>query len=235
MRSAHSVRSAYAVCQAVGYLVSRFPSCTFATFTFAENITEKAEAEIRWRRLKGRLLREIPWLAGVGVWQRQARGAWHFHLVCNSYLPIVFLRPCALDCGFGPFINLRAIRSHAQGVRPGFRSFDASRVARYISRYVSRDFSSGDLPDSDKHVRVVEYFGGCRVCTTSFRWVGGFSRLWREGAEAWFTLYGICPTFRDFAQVFELGWHCLTQVEQSAMALASDPVARWRGMIDEPF
>lgn len=195
---------------AIEMILKRNPLSVFATFTFAENVTEKEEASKRWRRLDARIQRKWEGIVGAGCWQRQERGAWHLHMVISRPVPISDLREMAVACGFGTFVNLRLIGEH-KGHRPGW---SRSRVISYISRYVTR--ASGE----DKGVRVVQYMGSARVSTTAFGWVTGVARCYRKGRGVWADMFrdGVVddenPRWDRYWELVELGWHAMTEKEQ---------------------
>jgi hypothetical protein len=54
--------------------------CAELTLTFAENITEKAEASRRFNSLRTALF-SLGIQSYMGCWERQKRGAWHLHLL----------------------------------------------------------------------------------------------------------------------------------------------------------
>lgn len=217
----HRAKLSYAVALAVAEIVRTSKAPTFDTFTFKDNVTDKAEAILRWRRLKARLQRHYFGLRAVGVWQRQARGAWHLHCVFDRRLDVVQVRAWAIECGFGWQLNMRAI-----GDIPGMKQgWNPERVARYLTRYITRDIS-----ETDKGVRLVDYCGDCRKATTAFRWAKGIARLWRLGRQVWSDIYGGCgeqPRFRDMWFLVRLGWESLTGEEQVQLLAESDSVARW--------
>lgn len=226
----HRAKLSYAVCLAVQEIVRTSSSPTFDTFTFAENVTDKLEASMRWRRLKARLKRAYPGLRAVGVWQRQRRGAWHFHCVFDRRLDVVTVRAWAVACGFGSQLNMRAI-----GDLPGMKQgWSPQRVASYLVRYITRDVSEGDAG-----VRLADYCGDSRKATTAFRWGGGIARLWRLGCGAWTELFdihdGTGPTFEDFWFVVRLGWESLASADQDVAIAGSDAVALWWSPANYPF
>jgi len=220
----------FAVCLAVAEIVRTSQAPTFDTFTFAENITDKLEASKRWRRLKARLKRHYPGLRAVGVWQRQKRGAWHFHAVFDRRLDVLRVRPWAMECGFGSQLNMRAI-----GDLPGMKQgWSPERVARYLTRYITRDLSDGDAG-----VRLADYCGDSRKATVAFRWAGGIAKLWRSGCVAWTEVYdehdGGKPSFEQFWFIVRLGWESLTDDEQQVLLVESDAVAMWLRPERYPF
>jgi hypothetical protein len=218
----HRAKLSYAVALSVQEIVRTSKAPTFDTFTFKDNITDKLEASKRWRRLKARLKRHYLGLRAVGVWQRQTRGAWHFHCVFDRRLDVVSVREWAIECGFGSQLNMRAI-----GDLPGMKQgWGPERVAKYLTRYVTRDVSEGD-----PGVRLADYCGDARRATTAFVWGGGIAKLWRLGASAWSDLLGCHdgrhPDFEMFWAVVRLGWETLTGEEQHTMLLDSHAVSSW--------
>lgn len=225
--SDHRAKLRYAVELAVCEICRTAKHPTFDTFTFAENLTDKREAARRWRRLKARLKRHYPGLRGVGVWQRQERGAWHLHYLFDRFLPIVLVREWAQVCGFGPMLNMRPVKE-----APGFRAWTIQRVARYVSRYITREVSKGE-----PCVRLVDYTGDSREATTAFRWAHGLGYLWRQGRQVWSDIHGgfALPTFEDFWFVVRLGWEILSEDEKANALATSDAVAKWWYPERNPF
>lgn len=214
----------YAVRLAVEEICRTSKRPTFATFTIHENIQDAAEARRRWRCLEARLKRAYGGdLRGVGVWQQQGRGAWHFHWVCDRYLDVVHVRAAAVECGFG-----QQMRFEPVGKARGFRQhMDVQNVVRYITRYIVRDLEDGGMP---KGFRPVQYTGPSRVATVSFGWVRGMAKLYRLGRDVWSELHpgaDSMPTFADYWIVVRYGWESLTGDEKRAALMSSDVVARW--------
>jgi len=219
-QKAHQAKLAFAVQLCVFELCRTSETPTFATLTFADNITDKAEAEIRWGRLRERLRRRCPNLRGVGVWQRQSRGAWHLHLVLDRYIDINWLRPAAQSCGFGSFINLRFVKKF-----DGFRDMGGPmKVAKYIARYVTRD----ERGPEDKGVRVVCFISrDARVASTRFGWAAGISQLWRYGRAEFYNIFGHAPSGGEYGLCVRLGWELLTEEQQARLVETSQSVRRW--------
>jgi hypothetical protein len=238
----HRGRLAYAVELGVAEIVRTSKSPTFDTFTFQDNLTDKKEASRRWRCLKARLKRKYEGLRGVGVWQRQARGAWHLHFVFDRRLDVNEVRLMAIDCGFGAQLNMRAI-----GDLPGMKSgWTPIRVARYLTRYITRDIS-----EADKGVRLADYCGDSRKATTAFRWMKGISRLyrlgclhlfgaecdWREGRPRVWCTERECweSPFEAMWVLVRMGFNSLTKEEQQQAVQDSDAVAIWLDPGRYPF
>jgi len=213
------LKLAYAVQLSVEELCRTSANPTFGTFTFQDNVEDKGEAEIRFSRLRERLRRAKPTLRFVGVWQRQERGAWHVHLVIDRQLDITWLRPIAIECGFGSFINLRRIKP-----TPGFRDMGGGRkVAQYISRYVTRD----ERRPEDKGVRLVCWMGGAKVCNQRFAWANGLQALWRRGRGLFYEMFEYIPEPAEWWIVVRMGWELMTGEEQERAVSQSLAIRRW--------
>jgi hypothetical protein len=239
----HRLKLSFAVVLSVQEIVRTSKAPTFDTFTFAENVLDKLEASKRWRRLKARLKRRYPGLRAVGVWQRQERGAWHFHCVFDRRLDVVWTRSAAIECGFGPQLNMRAV-----GDLPGMKQgWGPQRVAKYLTRYITRDVSEGD-----PGVRLSDYCGDCRKATTAFKWGGGLARLYRLGCKWLFGAEQDLPgherprvwsaerqCWENWGDAFwvlvRLGWNTLTQEEKEKAVRDSDAVAMWVDPDRYPF
>lgn len=227
----HRSKLAYAVALAIDELIRKPDGLPiFATFTFQENLTDKGEAQGRWRRLKERLRRQWPHTRGVGVWQRQKRGAWHLHYVFSQYLDVVLLREAALQCGFGPMLNLRYID---RGVKSkAIWSF--RRVTSYMTRYVLRD-----VDEIDKGVRVVDYHGPhARIASVRFSWARGFARLYRAGRTAWSEMFAERegqPGWDSYWFLIRLGFETLSLQDRERSLLESDAVCKWWNPEAYPF
>jgi hypothetical protein len=169
------------------------------TLTFQDNVTDKAEAERRFKPVKDWLVARK--FFGLGVWQRQKRGAWHLHLVLSdnmlAYLPVNLLRDFAMRCGWGSFCNIRLIRRTENGenvVGEYQEGRGVRNVVAYLSRYLVRDLGDGQ----DKRVRLVCWVGRRRVKkgNVRFAWTHGAARAWRLG----------CAVLDELITYAEGGW-----------------------------
>jgi len=154
----------------------------FLTLSFKDNLTDKEEAERRLNRLLRRLRGLFPDFRGVGVWQRQKRGAWHFHAVIPYPVDGSVLHRECLLCGFGSSHNLKRIgrRCRVRLASGEFKEIPvtARGVARYVTRYIGRDV--GD----EKRVRYVRYWGsGVRKATTDFEFLWNKRHLFMFGKK----------------------------------------------------
>jgi hypothetical protein len=150
------------------------------TLTFAENLTDKREAQKRFKPISDWLDRRgIEW---NGVWQQQKRGAWHLHILINKYVAIGEFRAFAVKRGWGTFINLRGV-----GQAGGNTDFpDPAKLISYLCRYLTRAYTI-DVPD---RVRLSAGKSVTKRGNCNFRWVGGLGRVWRMGCTA---ARNLCP------------------------------------------
>lgn len=190
------------------FLSRNLPNVWLATFTFKENVTDKAEAYRRWKPIADLLKRhKVEWL---GVWQQQRRGAWHHHVLINRYMDINRLRPFAVARGWGTFINLEKIGDG------GYRFVDTKRVVGYLTRYLSRDMC-GHVPF---RVRLVSAKRGLMAGSVRFSWVEGMAKAWRVGCDLWAAVNGRIPrTDRDRTSAFDMGLSVLGYLEFEPITL----------------
>lgn len=206
-----------------------------STVGFAENLTDKEEAERRWKLLRQRIERRYPNIVGVHTWQTQKRGAWHIHAVWSNFVDVNWLRAAALECGFGPQMKLRFIDCQYGG----FDSVSIRDVCRYITRYISRDFRER----VDGRHKLIGYVGRSRagfLCQNNFHWANGLSRLYRLGQASWLEM-GLSEFIdgqlyeQGFWFVCRLGWESLSHEEQDRLLQVDKAVCRWFYAVDDPF
>jgi hypothetical protein len=161
--------------------------CVLLTLTFKENVTDKAEAERRFKPVKDWLVARK--FFGLGVWQRQKRGAWHLHLIASdnvfAHVPINLLRDFAVGRGWGSFLNVQFIKrtEHGENLVSYYhgktRKTCWRNVIFYLSRYLSRDVENVQ----DGRVRLVCWVGQAvvKIGNVKFSWVNGAGRAWRLG------------------------------------------------------
>lgn len=184
-------KSAFILAQTVGRLVNIYglERLGFLTLTFRANITDRKEAERRFNSLRtGVLLERYPEF--VKVKERQARGAWHFHLIvvlredirtgvdftaleAGDYRTAgkhlrgewAYWRKTAREYGFGR-TELLPIKSTGEG------------IGRYVGKYLEKHM--GNRKPEDKGARLVSYSKGTRAGSTRFSWAGPKGTLWRR-------------------------------------------------------
>lgn len=155
------------------FLRHHLPNVWFLTFTFQENVVDKAEAMRRWKPVADWLDRHgVVWCE---VWQQQKRGAWHVHILVDRYCDVNLLRPFCVARGWG--------NQSPQADRVGSGSYrwqNPEKLVKYLCRYLSRAMC--------EHVPArVRLTGGKSITkcgTTKFHWNTSLSRLWREGQTA---------------------------------------------------
>jgi len=182
----------------------------FGTITFQENILEKAEAMRRFRSLKDRLRRSGKRFSFAGVWQRQKRGAWHFHFFTTDFLNVEWFRPMAVASGFGPQMFFERI-GNSSFQRPWL--VDVAKSIRYVCRYMERDCNTGDYENET----LVSYGGGTRCGNTRFYWNTLIRKLHRLGCDEWMYMNTGEPVYaQSFDILVNVGFGSLSDEEKAA-------------------
>ena len=157
------------------------------TWTFAENITDKAEASRRfapiddWYRRHG--------VSHIDTWERQKRGAWHCHCVVDRFCNVRELRLFAVARGWG---------SQSPDCKViGRGGVDVLKTAHYLAKYLSKASAAG-VP---RFVRLTGRTTNLRGGSVRFGWVGGYARVWRLGRDLFARLYCRAPTWRESGSV----------------------------------
>lgn len=120
------------------------------TFTYRELVTDRDLVARHWKELVRRVRRLIPDFSYLAVLERQKRGAWHVH-VATHRLPAVLTWAGVKVKSWNV---LRAVWRSVVGDLGG--NFDESkrrtrsrastfRIARYITKYLAKDFEDGEL------------------------------------------------------------------------------------------
>jgi hypothetical protein len=164
-------------------------NCGELTLTFAENITEKAEASRRFNSLRPALF-ALGVLSFIGCWERQMRGAWHLHLLIALVHPVrnqpdarVYLQ------GLRDAICGTAEADHKDGllVKRGFGYIHhlapikktAARFAGYFTSYLTKTWKA--LQGEKKRVRLITYSKNVLRCASvHFSWNGPGGIKWRR-------------------------------------------------------
>jgi hypothetical protein len=163
--------------------------CAELTLTFAENITEKAEASRRFNSLRPALF-ALGVLSFIGCWERQMRGAWHLHLLIALAHPVrnqpdarVYLQ------GLRDTICGTTENEHKDGllVKRGFGYIHhlapikktAARFAGYFTSYLTKTWKA--LQGERKRVRLITYARNVvRCASVHFSWNGPGGINWRR-------------------------------------------------------
>lgn len=136
------------------------------TFTFAENLQDKDEAERRAKPLFDLIRRRQGehW----HCWEHQERGAWHMHMVTDLYFDVVKLRPWMVQRGWGPIMKVRRVASPRQYSGEGWQREDSAErgLIRYLLKYLTKAIRS-----ADKWTKPWGCSSAAHNFVTSFRWV----------------------------------------------------------------
>jgi len=210
-------KTAYLVGIAAEELKRSSPSgaLNFVTLTFAENVTDKEAAMKCWHRLAERIRRRYPQLRGVGVWQRQKRGAWHPHCLVNHYIDVNQLRPWMVARGWGQQMRADIVGGgqistggrNGRGVwRPQWEG--GGRIISYLTKYLTKGFGSSTDRAAAAKKKCFSGSVSVKKGTTNFKWMpeerpGAY--LWSWGRELFSQLNGHPPTFRNIGEVIRLG------------------------------
>ncbi|HVU27393.1 MAG TPA: hypothetical protein VHG71_06615 [Verrucomicrobiae bacterium] len=208
----------------IEHLVVTSEHAVWFNLTFWENVTEKPYANKCWDKFSKALRKQHPGFRFVGVWARQARGAWHIHGVCNTRFDIEWLRRKAMRCGFGTQMFVKELDSDPK---------TPEKISRYITGYVT-DKNCLDS-ERDKGVRRT-IFVGKNVKVIDMRYKSGLKRVVSRGreilqdADSTLTKFErefsppehrkkVFETWGDWyrrcrAHWFDLGWASLTDEER---------------------
>jgi len=114
------------------------------SLTFAENITDPAESDRCWRIFARRLRKRFP-TPYIAAREAQQRGAIHYHMLVNRYIPIAIMREL-WTWGFvfasSPWSKRRQKGGNAQVV-------SSKRAAAYIGKYIVKGVDDAALIDPD--------------------------------------------------------------------------------------
>lgn len=216
-------RTRYAAQKNVLLFFERHPCFYYWTFTFAENLTDKDEAERRFKPFKDLVPRRrsvegrAPEL--LYFWERQKRGAWHVHVLVDVFFDVNELRPWMVARGWGPVMNAQRIdgRQHwVDGIGWVRDNREQEKLMLYLMKYVTKSMTdSGAMSGVEKKKKVTGGNRRARRCNTLFRfapWWNPCAKLWHYGIDLWRS--GDCgynrerrwrPTPRQFREVFRLG------------------------------
>lgn len=238
-------------------IIERHQNPIMGTATFHENVTDKKEASLRFRRVLERIRRHFK-VKGVrielaGAWQLQERGAWHPHFICSHPIDVVWFRQVLVECGFGVQCRLDFVLPHN-----GFRHVGSKHAVEYIGRYVTRDFS--ESPGA-KGARLTFYFQVAHGTCRGWSFADGLARLHRLGCRAqWGSeeefqfskvthhMTGRLPSlwnghrwmdaFEQWKFLVLRGWNTLHKIQQDGMFKISRGV-QWflvdQGIVEAPF
>jgi hypothetical protein len=201
----------------------------FVTLTFAENLTDRTEAQRRFNSLATSFFRRVDGLEWIAAVERQGRGAIHYHLVMafpwdirtgfdfgacrragllkRSGLPgwqdleRTYFRS-ANEALRGWWADLRAAAP-----RYGFGRCEtlpvltsSEQIARYVGSYVGKEFVS--RLSQDKGLRTIRYSLAVRPWAYRWSYLGGGQARWRLGCKLLASMIGT----EDFARYLGKRW-----------------------------
>lgn len=118
------------------------------TLTFQQNVTDRVVAADVLTRFLRRLRAVLPGVSYVSVFERQKRGAWHVHIATHALPKLIAHRGAKVKS----WSVMRSIwRSCAGDLGGNFdeqkrgRRASSFRIARYLSKYISKDFEESEL------------------------------------------------------------------------------------------
>jgi hypothetical protein len=163
--------------------------CAELTLTFAENITEKAEASRRFNSLRTALF-GLGIRSYIGCWERQQRGAWHLHLIVAMAHAVRNLPDARVYLqGVRNTICGTAENEHKDGLlmKRGFGYIHhlapikktVARFAGYFTSYLTKTWKQ--LQGEKKRVRLITYARNViRSASVHFSWNGPNGINWRH-------------------------------------------------------
>jgi hypothetical protein len=187
-------RMAEVLCQEIQWLAKDFgvERLGFLTLTFSDHVQDIREAQRRFNSLNSHVLRSR-YQRAIGVWERQASGRIHFHLVV--------VMPGDIRTGFdfagiakrdyrSANAVLRAEWAFWRATAPKYRfgrtellpvKSTAESIARYVGGYVKKHI--GERREQDKGARTIRFLGfkpGERRWSGRFSWANENAWLWRQ-------------------------------------------------------
>jgi hypothetical protein len=111
---------------------------SFLTLTFSENLLDETKAKLEMKKFFMRLRYHYPAVKHdyLAVWERQKRGAVHFHIILFD-VPKIPLRALNKIWGHG-FVKINKIK-------------DIDNVGAYVCKYLSKDLDSDEKKSSRRY------------------------------------------------------------------------------------
>lgn len=203
----HAERAAQRAKKRVRHLCKAMGTDSLLTLTYRALVTDLGLCKAHVKEFNRRLKRHLPGFQFVAGFERQKRGAWHVH-IATSGIPHHFIvkNEVGVPCRVKSYDFLRRVWRDVVGVYGGnvdlsrrkARGSSCAKIAAYISKYITKEFSDGDKWSN----RWAKY-GACEVPLPVD--LGVFASL-RDALGAVFELImpgqsvGRCflPRFKDF-------------------------------------
>lgn len=121
---------------------------TLLTLTYRANMTCWATLKRHMKEFNRRMARLIPGWFYVAAFERQARGAWHVHMAVHR-VPNMLKHACGVKVKSYSVIRSvwHAVVGELGGnadLQPSKRMRAPSRIAAYLSKYMTKAFADGD-------------------------------------------------------------------------------------------
>ena len=199
----------------------------FLTLTFADHVTDPREAQRRFNSLRTHVL-AFRYLAWVRVFERQASGRIHYHLlvVLNEDIRTgvsfeELEKGVYQSAGSGLRAEWNFWRRTAKQYRFGRTELlpvksTAQALSRYVGKYIGKHVDARIA--ADKGVRLVEYSRGWKTATARCAWATPGGWLWRKKLECFATQNG-CKSMDDLRRKFGRRWAWRLSKEIDAVKL----------------
>ena len=115
------------------------------------------------------------------VWEMQKRGSWHPHILVNTWLDVMKVRPWMVARGWGQQMRFRFVNtSYVKQQNRGWTESEKA-VVYYLTKYLTK----ANAPEPRK-----KYFGGnAKSSTVAFKWSpwagNPLSYLWHHGLQVY--------------------------------------------------
>lgn len=205
---AASSKTRYIAEASIRAFFARHPVTFYWTFTFADEVLEKGEAQKRFKPLVD-LIRARGG-EHLEFWELHPSGhGWHVHLLTDLYLDVNWLRPWLVRRRWGPIMKVKKVQSRRVWIDgEGWVRDDReeARLVRYLCKYLTKAFAAASQFKK-------KCFGGSaqsKIGTTLFKWVpwlNPWSYLYAVGAARFRDHQGRCPRFTEMNLVLRIGYH----------------------------
>lgn len=106
------------------------------TLTYASNMEDREQAIADRKEWERRVRKVYPHYVGIAVMEKQARGAWHWHIAVRDWFDVRIMRDLWQEV-----IGEKA-RVHV-GFRPDGKGNCYTKIAAYMSKYMGKSLENG--------------------------------------------------------------------------------------------
>lgn len=135
-RNAHEMRAVRRARSQLRRLVLSANADHLLTLTYRENVTDYRQASADLGRFARRVRARLPFWIYIAVPERQARGAWHWHLAVVGRQDVELLRAAWRDVVGDGNIDVQQPKSRSTNRRLA--------LVRYLGKYLAKGFEEGD-------------------------------------------------------------------------------------------